>query len=183
MPPAAELREIFSQDTTWWDTWHMKTFGTTVTSETLSQFLDRVYQRGTVVELGFLLSALGRQDPGEATHYLPLVDRLILADDRYAGTLDGLLLAAFHAKVYLDVGQPHRGFLCNRRGISLAQSMVMFPLQSDPKLLMPCRIFTATIPSPLSEALCGGPCILVTAFYPSYSDCRIPSPTTILPLR
>ncbi|KIW64851.1 hypothetical protein PV04_07157 [Phialophora macrospora] len=123
MPSAVELRGTFSQDTGWWDTWHVKTFGSNEPSETLSQFLERAYQRGTVVELGFLMSALGRQDPDKAMRYLPLVDRLILANDRYAGTLDGLLLAVFHAKVYLDVGQPHRGFLCNRRGISLAQSM------------------------------------------------------------
>ncbi|KAJ9614990.1 hypothetical protein H2200_001064, partial [Cladophialophora chaetospira] len=123
IPPYEELRATFSRNAHWWDSWHMKTFGANAVSETLSQFFDRSYWTGTVVEMGFLISAFGRHTPANASHYMTLVDHMILANDRYAGTLDGLLLTVFHGKVYLDIGQPHRGFMCNRRGISLAQSL------------------------------------------------------------
>ena len=60
IPPYEELKATFSADTGWWDTWHMKTFGTNVVQETLLQFLDRTYWTGTVIELGFIILALGR---------------------------------------------------------------------------------------------------------------------------
>ncbi|OQV02328.1 Fungal Zn2-Cys6 binuclear cluster domain-containing protein [Cladophialophora immunda] len=126
LPPYNELKSCFSGDTKWWDFWHIKTFGTDSSHETLLEFLERVYTMGTPVELGFLVSSYGRHNAAEASQFLPLVDRLVLAGERFASNVEGLLLTVFHAKVYLDVGQPRRAFLCNRHGISLAQIMVVY---------------------------------------------------------
>ncbi|EXJ74614.1 uncharacterized protein A1O5_02911 [Cladophialophora psammophila CBS 110553] len=124
LPSYDELRRCFSGDTRWWDFWHIKTFGADAACESLPQFLERTYATGTPIEVGFLVSSYGRHNADEASQYLPIVDHVVLANDQLASTLDGLLLTVFHAKVYLDVGQPRRAFLCNRHGISLAQIMV-----------------------------------------------------------
>ncbi|KIW86640.1 uncharacterized protein Z519_12765 [Cladophialophora bantiana CBS 173.52] len=123
LPSYDELRQCFSGDTRWWDFWHIKTFGADAAYENLPQFLERTYTTGTPIEVGYLVSSYGRHNAAEASQYLPIVDHVVLANDLFASTLDGLLLTVFHAKVYLDVGQPRRAFLCNRHGISLAQIM------------------------------------------------------------
>jgi hypothetical protein len=125
LPTYEQLKSLFLGDTRWWNAWHSKTFGPSTVWETLPDYLDRVYWAGTVTEMGFLVSAFGRHCPSKAGQCLPLVDRLVLADDRFTNSLDSLLLTVFLAKIYLDIGQPHRSFLCNRRGISLAQIMVI----------------------------------------------------------
>ena len=97
----------------------METFRANAVLETLPRYLDRVNWTGTVI-----IFAYGRHSPADVSDFLSLVDRLVLADERFSGTLDSLFLIVFHAKVCLDVGQPQKGFLCNRRGTSLAQTMV-----------------------------------------------------------
>ncbi|OAP57141.1 hypothetical protein AYL99_07878 [Fonsecaea erecta] len=131
LPPYHELRLCFSGDTKWWDFWHLKTFGPTAPRESLLQFLERVYMAGSPIELGFLVSSYGLHNAAEASQYLPVVDRLVLASDHFACGVEGLLLTVFHAKVYLEIGQPRRAFLCNRHGISLAQTMNLHRNYSD----------------------------------------------------
>lgn len=123
IPPYEDLKAIFSGDTQWWNSWHKKTFGANTAFEELPRYLDRVYRTNKPVELGFVVSALIRQNTAETTSYLSILDRL-LSDNKAVGCLDGLILTVFHAKVCLDIGQLHRAFLCNRRGISVAQLMV-----------------------------------------------------------
>lgn len=124
LPQYEDLTEQLSVNGMWWDFWHQKTFGANRTAETLVQFADRVYMRESPVELAFLVSAFGRHNGARALQYLTIVDQLVIANDRLMGTLEGLTLIIFHAKGYLDIGQPRRAFLCNRRALSLAQIMV-----------------------------------------------------------
>ncbi|OAG40011.1 hypothetical protein AYO21_05692 [Fonsecaea monophora] len=113
LPPYNALRQCFSGDTKWWDFWHIKTFGPDAPKESILQFLERVYMIGTPIELGFLVSSYGRHHAAEASEYLAVVDRLVLASDRFARSVEGLLLAVFHAKVYLD--NLHRNYSSSHR--------------------------------------------------------------------
>jgi hypothetical protein len=54
---------------------------------------------------------------------LCLVDRWIVSDDEYMGTLEGLECSILQAKVYADLGQARRAWLTFRRAIGFAQLM------------------------------------------------------------
>ena len=55
------------------------------------------------------------------------VDQLIVADDEYAGSCDGLELIVLVAKTYVNLGQPRKGWLLLRRGIALSQLISLQP--------------------------------------------------------
>ena len=60
-------------------------------------------------------------------HYMSIIDQLIIADDEYGGSCDGLELIILVAKTYVNLGQPRKGWLLIRRGISLAQLVGIHP--------------------------------------------------------
>jgi len=115
-----------ADNTLWWQFWNQKTFGTEQARETLLQYTERVYSENDPIELGLMVSAYARHKDDDALRLLSVVDQMVISNDRFAGTLRGLSLIAFQAKCYLDIGQPRRAFLCNRRGVNLAQVMVLF---------------------------------------------------------
>lgn len=119
-----ELVSRFSEGGQWWDHWHQKTFGNTVQQETLTEYAFRVYSDNKPTGLAMLISAFARHTDIDAIRYMSVIDQVVIGDDRYAGTLAGLTLIAFQTKNYLDVGQPRRAFLCNRRGLNICQLMV-----------------------------------------------------------
>ena len=66
-----------------------------------------------------------------------LVDRLVIADDDFAGSGQGVELMLFQAKTYVNCGQPRRGWLILRRAISMAQLIGLHPRSK-----MQCGDFT-----------------------------------------
>ena len=59
--------------------------------------------------------------------YMSVVDQLIVADDEYAGSCDGLELIILVAKTYVNLGKPRKGWLLLRRGIALGQLIGLQP--------------------------------------------------------
>ena len=63
-----------------------------------------------------------RGPPNELVdRYLAVVDQLVLHDDDYLATLDGVELLALQAKCHNNLGQPRKGWLLFRKAISYAQ--------------------------------------------------------------
>ena len=124
LPPHRHMMQILSSDTAWWDQWRHKVFGSHFLNETLPVYASHAYYSEHPAELGLLVSAFGRHIESETQRYLSLVDNSVIQEDSFVTSVDGLVLLVFQVTCYLDLGDPRKAFLCNRRGQTLAQLMV-----------------------------------------------------------
>jgi hypothetical protein len=125
LPRYDKLVEILLARGSWWEYWLQKTFGTSRPSENLSQYAARIYCTGKPAELGVLVSAFALStDTNDSYLFLSLVDQLIISDDEYAATVEGMECILLQSKCYLDVGKPRKAWLSYHRGLALAQLMV-----------------------------------------------------------
>jgi hypothetical protein len=73
-------------------------------------------------------------------HYFDLVDRLIIADNEYATTPEGINVIFFRAKCHFNLGQPRQCWLLFRQAISVAQLLGLTKIEScsgmSPKKLL-----------------------------------------------
>ncbi|KAE9991627.1 hypothetical protein EG327_011323 [Venturia inaequalis] len=91
---------------------------------TLEEFSYRVMHQGTPCEVGLLVILYGSCTEGDLLDQcLALVDKWIITDDEYMGTLEGLECVILQGKVYSDIGQARRSWLAFRRGVTFAQLM------------------------------------------------------------
>lgn len=123
LPPYNELLHALKSNDQWWAMTSQKCPGTRI-GESSEQFAKRVLARGTPCELGSLVICYGSCTEDDVIdRCLDLVDRWIVSDDEYMGTLEGLECSILQAKVYADVGQARRAWLTFRRAIGFAQLM------------------------------------------------------------
>lgn len=123
LPPYNELLDTLKTDDQWWEMTSHKCPGTRL-GESIEQFANRVLDRGTPCEMGSLVLCYGMCAEGNIIdRCLYAVDRWIVSDDEYMGTLDGLECSMLQAKVYADIGQARRAWLTFRRAIGFAQLM------------------------------------------------------------
>lgn len=91
---------------------------------TLEEFSYRVMHKGTPCEVGLLVILYGSCTEGDLLDQcLALVDKWIITDDEYMGTLEGLECVILQGKIYSDIGQARRSWLAFRRGLTFAQLM------------------------------------------------------------
>ena len=123
LPPHNELFDTLKSNDEWWTMMSQKCPGTRL-GQSSEQFAKRVLARGTPCELGSLVICYGVCADDDVTdRCLHLVDRWIVSDDEYMGTLEGLECSILQAKVYADIGQARRAWLTFRRAIGFAQLM------------------------------------------------------------
>lgn len=122
------METIIKGNSSWWETWRHKCPGTSGSYQTLLEFANGVLLRRNPPELGTLLLAIGVcLETDDLDHYQLLVERLIIQDDEYIATLEGMECAILQAKIHSDYGQPRRAWLAYRRGLVFAQLIVGFP--------------------------------------------------------
>jgi hypothetical protein len=124
LPPYNELQQEVATKGQWWKSWREKTFGPTEGAEPLTEFASHVYSSRDVLEVALLVLAYARTAESQYSHYLHLVERLIISKDEYASRVKGLECIMLQAKCHLDFGQPRRAWLTYRRGLMLAQLTV-----------------------------------------------------------
>jgi hypothetical protein len=91
---------------------------------TIEEFAQRVLHHGTPCEVGLLVILYGSCTEGDLLDQcLALVDKWIISDDEYMGTLEGLECVILQGKIYSDIGQARRSWLAFRRGLTFAQLM------------------------------------------------------------
>lgn len=91
---------------------------------TLEEFSYRVMHHGSPCEVGLLVILYGSCTEGDLLDQcLALVERWIIMDDEYMGTLEGLECIILQGKIYSDIGQARRSWLAFRRGLTFAQLM------------------------------------------------------------
>jgi len=123
LPSYKELMDTLRANEQWWTLLGRKCQGTRG-GETIEQFTNRVLARGTPCELGSLVICYGICSEGDVIDKcLYLIDRYIISDDEYMGTLEGLECSILQAKVYADIGSARRAWLTFRRAIGFAQLM------------------------------------------------------------
>jgi len=147
LPPRQCLHAILDSTTAWWDTWRLLFPEISVTEEqtTLKNHilwaLDQespVHNARGLICLGICMRQilpgadsssfnLPRSPKEMMDCYMSVVDQLIIADDEYAGSCDGLELIILIAKTHVNLGQPRKGWLFLRRGIAFGQLIGLQP--------------------------------------------------------
>jgi hypothetical protein len=123
LPPHAKLLTILNSQSHMWAVFQRKCPGTRE-SASIEEFANRVLNKGSPCEMGMLVLLMGSCTEGDLLDQcLALVDRWIISDDDYMGTLQGLECAILQGKIYADIGQARRSWLAFRRGLTLAQLM------------------------------------------------------------
>ena len=123
LPSYAKLLSILKSNHHAWAVFQRKCPGTRGNA-TIEEFTTRVMAKGTPCELGLLVLLMGASKEGDLLDQcIALVDRWILSDDEYIGTLEGLECAILMGKIYADIGQARKSWLCFRRGLTFAQLM------------------------------------------------------------
>ena len=147
LPSRETLHAILNSTTAWWDTWRLLFPEISVTEEqtTLKNHILWAFEQENPVHNARGLICLGiciRQirpgadsssfslprSPKETMDcYMSVVDQLIIADDEYAGSCNGLELIVLVAKTHVNLGQPRKGWLLLRRGVALGQLIGLQP--------------------------------------------------------
>ncbi|KAF2433302.1 hypothetical protein EJ08DRAFT_658204 [Tothia fuscella] len=123
LPNWEKLRVILRGNHHAWAVFERKCPGTREAGG-IEQFAHKSLTNGGPQMLGLLVLLYGSCIEGDILdRCLALVDRWILQDDDYMGTLEGLECALLQGKSYADIGQARRSWLCFRRALTHAQLM------------------------------------------------------------
>ncbi|KAF2405555.1 hypothetical protein EJ06DRAFT_30234 [Trichodelitschia bisporula] len=121
LPAYEKLKDTLNRSAEIWSVFRKKCPGTGG-MYTMEQFLNRALTVGTPSELGILVLMFGScVDDDHLDHCVNLVDRWIISDDEYMGTLEGIECSIFQGKIYADIGQARRSWLVFRRGLLFAE--------------------------------------------------------------
>lgn len=150
LPAQHDLNAILESTTAWWDTWRLLFSEISVSKEekTLKNHILSALKQESPVSIARGLICLGicfrqvrpgadnsslhfsRSPKDTMDYYMNVVDQLIIADDEYAGSCDGLELIVLVAKTHVNLGHPRKGWLLLRRGVALAQLIGIHPDRS-----------------------------------------------------
>lgn len=127
LPSYDQLTKILNSNSEWWQTWRRKCSGTSGAEQTLAQFAARALTSGNIGAMGTVVLAVSicsSAEDNDVERYIEAVDRWVLSDDEYAGSLEGIECLILKSKWYADVGQPRRAWIGYRKGLMYAQLMV-----------------------------------------------------------
>lgn len=127
LPAYDQLTKILNNNSEWWHTWRRKCSGTSGPEQTLAQFATQALSNGNIGAIGTVVLAVGicsSAEDDDVERYIDAVDRWVLSDDEYAGSLEGMECLILKSKWFADVGQPRRAWICFRKGLMYAQLMV-----------------------------------------------------------
>ncbi|KAK8237439.1 hypothetical protein IWZ00DRAFT_445483 [Phyllosticta capitalensis] len=121
LPSNEKLESAINTNDDWWRLWRYKIPGI-ARGDNLQEFASRVIEKGSPPEVGVLLLCVGvALDSDDLDSQLALIDALIVSDDEYAATLQGLECIILMSKCYSEIGQPRRGWIAVRKGLAYAQ--------------------------------------------------------------
>ena len=108
----------------WWGALRGRVLGLSATPEQLSleSFVSHALSRGTPTQMAKVLQLVARTvDEEHLERILLLIERLVLVDDEYMGTMEGLECAYLQGNLYSDIGQARRAWLTYRRAMTFAE--------------------------------------------------------------
>ena len=147
LPSRSDLQTILIASSTWWTTWRrlFPEIGADADTKNLQQIVFSALDQDNPVPIAIAVLCIAisvRQLPPAnddnsfnlplpskdlMDHSLTTVDRLIISDNEYAVSVEGIELIILQAKIYDNLCQPRNGWLLFRRAISFAQLMGLHP--------------------------------------------------------
>ncbi|KAF2090645.1 hypothetical protein K490DRAFT_34348, partial [Saccharata proteae CBS 121410] len=123
LPPPEAIEALLAVHEPWWVAWRNRLLSaTSYEGKSLIEFAAAVLRKGNPSELGMLLLCVGiAQEVDDLKRYLDMVQALIVSDDDYAATVEGMQCTILQTKCYTEIGQPRRAWLATRRGLTSAQ--------------------------------------------------------------
>ncbi|KAL9091634.1 MAG: hypothetical protein Q9165_004710 [Trypethelium subeluteriae] len=88
---------------------------------TMAEFADFALTSENPVILGSFLLCLATNGQKNEQMYINIVSSLIISDDDYAATIEGIECMSLIAKYYNDIGRPRRAWMTFRRAIMFSQ--------------------------------------------------------------
>ncbi|KAK7606993.1 hypothetical protein BKA81DRAFT_408717 [Phyllosticta paracitricarpa] len=121
LPTGEKLEIALTTNDDWWRLWRYKIPGI-ARGDNLQNYARRVITDGSPPEAAVLLLSVGiALDSDDLNASLALIDALIVSDDEYGATLQGLECTILMSKCYSEIGQPRRGWIAIRKGLAYAQ--------------------------------------------------------------
>ncbi|KAK8165738.1 hypothetical protein BC567DRAFT_199897 [Phyllosticta citribraziliensis] len=121
LPSGEKLESALTTNDDWWRLWRYK-IPSIARGDDLQAFARRVVADGSPPEAAVLLLSVGiALDSDDLNTSLALIDALIVSDDEYGATLQGLECTILMSKCYSEIGQPRRGWIAVRKGLAYAQ--------------------------------------------------------------
>ena len=119
-----KLQEAQNKNAIWWAARQMRIFGSSSKTEqpSLITFMSHAIAHGSPLEMATVVQLVATvSDEPTFERLVLLIERLVLNDDQYIGTIEGLECALFQYKLYSDSGQARRSLLVYRRAMVFAQ--------------------------------------------------------------
>ena len=158
LPPTSEVDRILESSNAWWTSW--RPLGPlelgTERQQSLQQFVKWGVCQENPIIMGIVLQCVAisvqQLPPGALVklslppnelmyHYMSCVERLIISDDEYAGSLEGIQTTVLQAKCFNNLSQPRKSWLLYRRAMLHAQLLginrnrPMFVREPTPSIL------------------------------------------------
>jgi hypothetical protein len=124
IPSRRKLHEAHQKNALWWAAKQARVHGSHATADqkSVADFTSQAMAHGSPQAVAKVVQLVATvSDEAAYERLVRLVDRLVLADDDYIGTIDGLECALFQYKLYSDSGQARRSLLIYRRAMIFAQ--------------------------------------------------------------
>jgi hypothetical protein len=124
IPSQEKLQEAIDESKDWWKGMKSRFLGPNAPPEEvdLAAFVRKALTQGSPTQVAKVLQLVASVlDEVPFKRLLLLVDQLVLADDEFLGTLEGLECAVWQGALYSDIGQARRAWLTYRRAITFAQ--------------------------------------------------------------
>lgn len=128
----AELEKAIASVETWWkitQRFH-NNFAGSDRHSSFSQFADFAIKNEQPSVLALFLLCLALNGQKDEQMIVTAVSTLIVSDDDYAATMEGMECISLVAKYHADMGQPRKAWMCLRRGIMFAQLTGLHRLHS-----------------------------------------------------
>ena len=124
IPSQERLQEAIHKNKASWAALRAKILGPSSSPEktSLEAFVSHALRQGAPTQIAHVIQLVAKTvDEATFKKMLLLVDRLILLDDNYVATMEGLECALFQGMLYSEIGLFRRSWLIYRRALHAAQ--------------------------------------------------------------
>jgi hypothetical protein len=134
IPSKTILQEAANKNKSWWAALRTRTHGPNAAFEQtcLEAYISSALSRGPPTQIARVIQLVAKLvDEAIVHNLLLLIDRLILFDDEYMCTMEGLECALFQGMLYSDMGQARRSWIIYRRALTFSHLMGLHRIRTD----------------------------------------------------
>jgi hypothetical protein len=125
LPEFDALMSTLSRNGAWWSSFRHKAQAICQGPyEDLTTFAARAYTSSIPAEVGMLVAAYARSTD-QHHHLYEFIESLSIPNSTQSYSAEALELVLLLAKAYSDIGQPRQSWLMYRKGLAIAEAMVI----------------------------------------------------------